>query len=556
MKWIENTSVGNFFDNQADKMPEKTAVINLPNGEGITFGEVKHISDRLARGMIDLGVKKNDKVAVWTNNIPEWIFLLLALSKIGATMVPLNPNIRVRDLHYDLLQADVKFLFLIESCNGADYVNVLHQAVPDLEILSRGCVQSKRLPNLKQVFVIGDRSSSKFASFSDVMSRADKVSDDDFRSVKEQVLSFDTVIIKFTCGLTGYPRGAELTHFGLINNALPIVEKLKFGSSDTLCLPLPFHYIFGFWMGLMVAFSSLSSMVIMPKYSAADVLKAIAQHGCTALYGVPTMFTDLLNHPDFSTFDLRSLRTGMISGDFCPPKLIERIITTMAIPELTTAYGITEIGLLTQTGCEESIPKAIETIGQPLEGMEMKVINPDTGELLPSGEQGEICVRTSMMMKGYYNMDSETAELVDSEGWFHTGDLGTRDEEGYYLISGRRRNMVIRGGENIYPLEIEKFLCTYPGAVDARVVGVPSRRLSEEVYAFVKMNKNSDVDAQSIREYCRTQISRHQTPRWIKIVERFPGEEEGAIDRNELRRSALEELGLQEDSPMTIIYND
>jgi len=552
-KWIKNITVGEFFDRQADKMPEQKALI-IPKQGSFSFKQLKTTSNLLARGMIDMGIRKGDNVAVLANNIPEWAFLFLGLSKIGAVIVPINPNVRARDLRYDLKQADVKFLFFIDSFNGTDYVKILHHAIPDLQILSSGKVQSKELPYLKKIVTLGEGNCSQFLSFTEILDGAHKVNETDLHSVREKVSPFDLFIIKFTCGLTGYSRGAMLTHFGLINNARPIAQKLNFGSSDILCLPLPFHYVFGFWMGLMVTFSTLTPTVIMPRYNAVEILKTIEQYRCTALYGVPTIFSDLLNHPEFSTFDLSSLRTGMISGAYCPPELVTKIIEKMSIPELTIAYGVTEGGLLTQTGWNEAKEKSINTVGQPLDGTELKIINPENGETLPPGEKGEICARSPVITKGYYNMDRETSEIIDQKGWFHTGDLGVSDGEGYYRITGRKRNMIIRGGENIYSLEVEKFMLTYPGVVDVRVVGVPSRRLGEEVYAFIRTNNGSICNLQSIREYFQTEISRHYIPRWIKIVEEFAGEKDGNIDRNELRRSAIQGLKLKYDHPIEIIY--
>jgi fatty-acyl-CoA synthase len=310
-------------------------------------------------------------------------------------------------------------------------------------------------------------------------------------------------------------------------------------------------------VGLMACCSTHTPIVTVPKYTALEVLKLLEEKRCTALYGVPTMFADLLNHAEFPKFNLESLRTGMMSGDFCPPDLMQQTIETMSIPELTIAYGITEIGLLTQTSCKEKRrEKILYTVGEPLEGMELKIINPQTGEDLPTGHNGEICVRTSVMMTGYYNMPQETAELMDKDGWFHTGDLGMKDEDGFYRITGRRRNMLIRGGENIYPLEVEKYLLSFPGILDARVVGVPSRRLGEEAFAFVKTNNGVVSNAQSIREYFRNEISRHNIPRWITLVEQFPGEKEGTtLDRNELRQEAIKEIKSAEEHPLTIIYD-
>jgi fatty-acyl-CoA synthase len=554
--WIHDLSLGEFFDRQADKLPAQKALITPDQGD-FTFGALKDISDQLAQGMMSVGVKRGDKIGVWAHNIPEWVFLFLGISKLGAVMVPINPNARSRDLAYYLKTAEVKVLFLVKKINGTDNEEILKKAIPDLQVFSSSEVASAELPLLKKVIVIGDSNTSGFLNYEDLLKEASKVRKADLPFLKEKISPFDPVLIKFTCGLTGYSRGAMLTHFGLINNGLPIAKNQNFCPSDILCLPIPFHYIFGFWVGLMACFSTHTPIVTVPKYTALEVLKLLEEKRCTALYGVPTMFADLLNHAEFPKFNLESLRTGMMSGDFCPPDLMQQTIETMSIPELTIAYGITEIGLLTQTSCKEKRrEKILYTVGEPLEGMELKIINPQTGEDLPTGHNGEICVRTSVMMTGYYNMPQETAELMDKDGWFHTGDLGMKDEDGFYRITGRRRNMLIRGGENIYPLEVEKYLLSFPGILDARVVGVPSRRLGEEAFAFVKTNNGVDSSAQSIREYFRNEISRHNIPRWITLVEQFPGEKEGTtLDRNELRQEAIKEIKSAEEHPLTIIYD-
>ena len=554
--WIHDLSLGEFFDRQADKLPAQKALITPDQGD-FTFGALKDVSDQLAQGMMSMGIKRGDKIAVWAHNIPEWVFLFLGISKLGAVMVPVNPNARTRDLAYYLKTADVKVLFLVKKVNGTDNEEILKKAIPDLNVFSSGEVASDEFPLLKKVIVIGESTTSGFLNHEDLLKEGTKVRKSDLPFLKEKISPFDPVLIKFTCGLTGYSRGATLTHFGLINNGLSIARKQNFGPSDILCLPIPFHYIFGFWMGLMACFSTHTPIVTVPKYTALEVLKLLEEKRCTALYGVPTIFADLLNHAEFPTFKLKSLRTGMMSGDFCPPDLMQQSIETIPIPELTIAYGITEIGLLTQTSCKEKRrEKILYSVGEPLEGMELKIINPQTGEDLPTGHNGEICVRTSTMMKGYYNMPQETAELIDKGGWFHSGDLGVKDEEGFYRITGRRRNMLIRGGENIYPREVEKYLLSFPGVLDARVVGVPSRRLGEEAFAFVKTNNGVDSSAQSIREYFRNEISRHNIPRWITLVEQFPGEKEGTtLDRNELRQEAIKEIKSAEEQPLTIIYD-
>lgn len=555
--WINKVSIGEFFDSQADKLPFQKALIT-PDERDFTFRDLKDISNSLAQGMLSLGVQPGDKVGVWIHNLPEWVFLFLALAKLGAIMVPINPNARAWDLNYYLNAAEIKVLILVNKINGTDYKEILKYAIPDLKIIpAQGKVSSDRLPYLKRVIVLGDNGESEFLSYEKVLEEANKVNGIDLPFRNEKVSSGDIALIKFTSSLDGYPRGAMLTHFGLINNASAIAQNQGFGPSDILCLPLPLHYIFGFWVGLMACFSTHTPIVILPKYSALEVLKVLEEKHCTALYGVPTIFADLLNRPEFSRFNLQSLRTGMMSGDFCPPDLIKQTIQRFPIPELTIGYGITEIGLLTQTDCKEiREEKVLFTVGNPLPGIEMKVIDPGNGKEVSTGEKGEILVRSPFMMRGYYKMPEKTAEVIDSEGWFHTGDLGIKDGEGFYRITGRKRNMLIRGGENIYPREVEKYLLSFPGVIDAWVVGVPNRRLGEEAFAFVKTNNGLISNPQVIRDYFRNKISRHNIPRWITLVEKLPGETEGRkLSRNELRRLAMEELRCEEEHPLEIVYD-
>ena len=555
--WINDLSLGEFFDYQADKMPAQKALIT-PDQGNFTFGALKDFSDQVARAMMSVGVKKGDKIGVWAHNIPEWVFLFLGISKLGAIMVPINTNARSRDLAYYLKTAEVKVLFLVSKINGTDYKEIFKKAIPDLRVFSSGEVASEEFPLLKKVIVIGESATTGagFLNFEDLLKEASKVRKSDLPFFKGKISPSDPVMIKFTCGMTGYSRGAVLTHFGLINNGLPSAKNQNLGSSDVLCLPIPFHYIFGFWMGLVTCFLTHTPVAILPKYTVLEVLKLLEEKRCTAFYGVPTMFADILNHAEFSRFNLKSLRTGIMSGDFCPPELIQQTIETMPVPELTILYGSTEVGVATQTSCREKRrEKILYTVGEPVEGMEVKIINPQTGENVLPGNIGEVCVRTPLMMQGYYNMPQETAEIIDQDDWFHTGDLGRKDEDGFYCITGRRRNMLIRGGENIYPQEVEKYLLSFPGVRDARVVGVPSRRLGEEAFAYVKTNNGSVSSAQSIREYFRNEISRHNIPRWITLVEQFPGEKKGEIiDRNTLRQEAIKEIKSAEKHPLEIIY--
>lgn len=550
--WMKNTTVGKFFDLQTAQMPDQKALLTPQTGD-YTFRELKEVSDRVARGLMALGIKRAHRVAVWAHNIPEWVFLYLALAKIGAVMVPLNPNIRARDFRYDLQTAEVNYLFLVGACNGSDLLEIMRYSIPDLELLSGGRVHSTEFPHLRMIVTLGDSVTAEFPTFSQVLENAHQISDSELRARIATVSPQDTFIIKFTCGLTGYSRGAMLTHFGLVNNAIPMARKFNFGPSDTICLPVPLHYIFGFWVGLMVGMVAHTPVAIPPRYSALEVLKLIEEKRCTALYGVPAMFGDLIEHPEFANTNLKSLRTGLISGEYCPPDLVKRAIEAIPIPELTQGYGITEIGLLTQTSWQEAKEKAPCSVGQALEGMQMKIIDAQSGSSLPPGEVGEICVRSPVMMKGYYHMPNETAEVIDAEGWFHTGDLGTQDKNGYYRITGRRRNMLIRGGENIYLMEVERFLQTCPEVAEVKVVGVPSRRLGEEAYAFVKTKNAATVTPQSLRDYFRNQVCRHHIPRWINVVKEMPADACGRVDRNELRRVAMRDLKL-DDPPLQILY--
>ncbi len=556
MDLVSGVTIGDFFDSQADNMPHQKALIT-PGQSDYTFGELKTISDILARGMMDLGISKGDKAGLWANNIPEWIFIFLALGKIGAIVVPIHTSVKTSELHYTLKQADIKFLFMVNNVNGTDLMKTIHLTIPDLRIHSSGKVQSKEFPFLRRIISIEDNNATRFLRLSEIKNRTRQIDKSDFQSLRKTVCDMDSILIKFTCALDGYSGGATLTHFGLINNARSMAKRLKFDSSDIICMPIPLFYIFGFWVGFMVSVTTHASMVIMPQYSALEVLKTIEEKHCTALYGVPSMFYDFLKHPKTSGLDCTSIRTGVLGGDYCPPGLIERIIKEMPVSYISNLYGITEVGILSQTECNDQSRKWIHTVGKPLDGMEMKVVNSGNGKTVLSGQIGEICVRSPVIMKHYYKMPRKTREIIDQDMWFHTGDLGKFDKNGYYQITGRKRNLIIRGGENIYPMEIEKHLLAHPDILDARVVGVPSTRLSEEVYAFVKKRKSSTkCNHKTIKEYLGNKIARFKVPRWIDIVEAIPGEKRGNVDRNNLRTSAIQKLKLKNNPSFKIIYDN
>ena len=539
--------VGEVLDRAAFAYPDHPALIMPHQTRRYTYSEFRGKVEMAARGLLHLGVLKGDRVGVWATNCAEWVITQFAAAKIGAILVNINPAYRAYELEYALRQSECQTLVLIQGFRDCDYVSTLAGICPELETGRAGDVLSQKLPYLRNLIFIGDGAPAGMFRWSDLAEFGQRVPEQDLRA-REATLDFDDPVnIQYTSGTTGSPKGALLSHHNIVNNGLLIGGSMKITSRDKICIPVPFYHCFGMVLGNMTAVVAGAAMVIpAPYFDALATLEAVEGERCTALYGVPTMFIAELEHPEFSRFDLRSLRTGIMAGSPCPIEVMRRVVEQMHCREMTIAYGLTETSpVVTQTTNEDPIELRVTTVGKPLPYTEIKIADTQTGHPLPTGMTGELCARGYMVMKGYYKDMDATHGILDSDGWLHSGDLAVMDENGYCRITGRVKDMIVRGGENIYPREIEEFLYTCPGISDVQVVGVPDRKYGEEVVAWVKLKNGAELSEQDIKDFCRGRISNFKIPRYVRFVDSFPMTVTGKIQKFRMRQVSIVELGLE-----------
>ncbi len=540
-------TIGGLLDRMAERFPDNDALVYVDRGLRYSYYEFNEVCRRVAKGLLKLGVKKGDHVSIWATNVPEWVILSFATAKIGAVLVTINTSYRSAELEYILKQSDSSSLFLVKGFKDTDYMETLYEVVPEVRGSVPGTLLSEKLPYLKRVVYIGDETPSGTINFRDLYEMAERVSDEELAEVERRLDIHDVINMQYTSGTTGFPKGVMLTHYNLTNNGFYIGECMKFTEKDRLCIPVPFFHCFGSVLAVMASITHGSTMVPIETFNSLQVLEAIEKERCTAVHGVPTMFIAELEHPDFDKFDLTSLRTGIMAGSVCPIEVMKRAVNDMHMKEITSVYGQTEASPgITQTRTEDSVELRVATVGRALPGAEVKIINIETGATLPPGKQGELCARGYMVMKGYYKMPEETAKVIDAEGWLHTGDLAVMDEHGYCKITGRIKNMIIRGGENIYPKEIEEFLYTHPKVSDVQVYGVPDRKFGEQVMAAIVLKKGTEMTEDEVKEFCRGKIANYKIPKYVKFVESYPMTASGKIQKFKLREMAIRELQLEE----------
>ncbi len=541
-----NITFGDLLDQTAARFPDKDALVNVQRGQRYSYRELRDIANKVAKSFIKMGVKKGDHVAIWATNVVEWVFALFGASKIGAVVVTVNTNYRSHELEYLLRQSDSMTLILVEEYRGNNYVKTINEVCPELASSEPGKLNCEKLPFLKNVIFIGDKKFPGMFNFSDLYTMGDDVPDETLAAMQAACDPEDVINMQYTSGTTGFPKGVMLTHNNVINNAYYVGEAQKYTEKERLCIPVPFFHCFGLTMSITTCVVFGATMVPVEEFNPVWVLEAIDKEKCTALQGVPTMWIAELEHPDFDKYDMSSLRTGIMAGAPCPIEVMRKVTEKMA-PEVTIAYGQTESSpVVTQTRTDDELERRVSTVGRALEGVEVEVFNPETGQLCPPGVQGELCFRGYVVMKGYYKMPEATEKAIDKDGWLHSGDLGTKDEAGYVKITGRLKDMIIRGGENIYPREIEEFLYTHPKISDVQVLGVPSIKYGEEVLACIKLREGVEATEEEIREFCQGKIARHKIPKYIRFVDSYPMTASGKIQKYKLREWAIEELGLQE----------
>lgn len=544
-KQIELT-IGGLLDDMAWRYPDNEALVYSERGLRYSYREFNEICRNVAKGLVRLGIRKGDNVSIWAYNVPEWVILQFATAKIGAILVTVNTSYKSAELEYILDQSDSTTLFMVKSFKDTDYVATLNSVVPELAGTEPGSLSCAKLPFLKRVVFIGDGTPPGMLNFNEIVEIGMDVTDAELSEIESSLDCHETINMQYTSGTTGFPKGVMLTHYNLINNGFQIGECMKFTEKDRLCIPVPFFHCFGSVLAVMASVSHATAMVPVEIFDPLKVLQAIENERCTAVHGVPTMFIAELEHPDFDKFDLTSLRTGIMAGSVCPIEVMKRVVKDMHITEITSVYGQTESSPgITQTRTEDSIELRVATVGRALPGAEVKIIDIESGATLPPGKQGELCARGYMVMKGYYKMPEETAKVIDPDGWLHTGDLAIMDENGYCKITGRIKQMIIRGGENIYPKEIEEFLYTHPKISDVQIYGVPDRKYGEQVMASIILKKGMEMSEDEVRDFCRGKIANYKIPKYVKFVDTFPMTASGKIQKFKMRDMAIKELLLE-----------
>jgi fatty-acyl-CoA synthase len=514
----------------AARFPERDALVDIPSGRRWTYTALSRDIERLARALMGSGLAKGDRVGIWAPNIPEWLLTQYASARVGAILVNINPAYRSHELRYVMRHAGLRMLIATEAFKTSDYRQMIDEV--------RG-----ECPDLERVVYIAT------SDWAQLLAHADAVSLDALHTRESELASTDAINIQYTSGTTGFPKGAVLSHRNILNNGYFVGRLQGFSEAERVCVPVPFYHCFGMVMGNLAATSHGACVVIpAPSFDPAATLRAVAAERCTVLYGVPTMFIAELGDPSFKQHDLSSLRTGVMAGSPCPVEVMKRVISDMGMREVTICYGMTETSpVSTQTRPDDSLERRVGTVGSVHPHVEIRIADPVDGKTLARGETGELCTRGYSVMLGYWNMPERTAEAIDSEGWMHTGDLAVMDLAGYVNIVGRIKDMVIRGGENVYPREVEEFLFTHPHVMDAQVIGVPDPKYGEELMAWLKLRPGAtQLTAADVRTFCAGKLAHHKIPRYVKIVDGFPMTVTGKVRKVEMRELAVEELGLQE----------
>jgi fatty-acyl-CoA synthase len=536
-------TIGGFFDRVAEKYPDNKALILRHQGVEWTYAELQHRVDQLASGLLALGIVPGDRVGIWGPNSAEWVLTQLATAKIGAIMVCINPAYRLYELEYALNKVECKALITDESFKTSDYLGMLNTLAPELEYCAPGALASTKLPKLEHVIRMGTSSSAGMHNFDQICELATDADRAALLGLQTQLKPDDAINIQFTSGTTGNPKGATLSHCNILNNGYLTGEAMRLTPADKLCIPVPLYHCFGMVLAVLACVSHGATMVFPGEaFDPQQTLQTVQDERCTALHGVPTMFITELDHPNFSSFDLSSLRTGIMAGAPCPIEVMKRVISEMHLRDILIAYGQTELSPINNiTLPDDSLERRTETVGRAMPWVEVKVID-EAGHVVPVGEKGEICTRGYSVMQGYWNDPEKTAETIDAAGWLHSGDIATMDPFGYVRIVGRIKDMIIRGGENVYPREVEEFLYQHPAISEVQVFGIPDKKMGEEVCAWVQLNEGATLSADDIKAFCKDQITHFKIPRHIRFVSEYPMTVTGKIQKFVMRDEMLASL--------------
>jgi len=538
---ILEKTVGQIVREQAALHPETEAYVYPEHRIRKTYREFDQETDRLAKAFIGIGIEKGEHIAIWSDNKREWLLSQYATGKMGGVLVTVNTSYQASELEYLLKQSDATTLILGEEFKSSNYIEILNTVCPELKAAEKGNLSSSKLPHFKRVIVMSENQHPGIYTWSEFEAFADGVGDEELESRFDSMEPNDVINIQYTSGTTGFPKGVMLTHLNVVNNGKLVGDTMNLTENDRLCIPVPFFHCFGCVLGTMAAVTHSSTMVIAEQFEPKRVLQMVQDEKCTALHGVPTMFIAELNHPDFKSFDTSTLRTGIMAGSPCPIEVMKKVISEMGASEITIAYGQTESSpVITQTRADDDIEKRVATVGKPHAEVEVKIVDPVTNEEVAIGMPGELCTRGYHIMKGYYQNEEATKQAIDQDGWLLTGDIAVEDEDGYIAVTGRIKDMVIRGGENIYPREIEEFLYQHPSVQDVQVVGVPDPKYGEELMAWVILKDGEQMRTDELRNYCKGKISHHKIPRYIEFTKEYPMTASGKIQKFKLRELAIE----------------
>ena len=538
-------ALGQYFRQRVAADPDRPFVMYPDRALAWTYAEFDHRVDQLAKGLLATGIGRGDHVGIWARNVPDWLTFLFATAKIGAVLVTVNPVYKAHELAYVLKQSDMKALALVDTFRDVNYIDIVRELVPEAATQQRGHLESAEFPRLKNLIYLGPEKHRGFYSVPELLVLGENMPDGQLREITAALGPDDVVNMQYTSGTTGFPKGVMLTSRNIVNNGFYIGERQRLTADDRVCLPVPLFHCFGLVLGVMAIITHGATAVMIESFDPLLVLAGVERARATALYGVPTMFIAELAHPMFDMFDLTSLRTGVMAGSPCPAETMKQVIEKMHASEITICYGLTESSpVFIQTSADDTLERKCETLGRASEEVEVRVADPETGEIMPFGVPGELQCRGYNIMKGYYNMPEETTRAIEPDGWLHSGDLGTVDEHGYYRITGRIKDMIIRGGENIYPREIEEFLYTMPGVRDVQVVGVPDAKYGEVVGAFITKVPGSDITEEDVQEFSRARLARYKCPTHVFFVDEFPMTASGKIQKYKLRDMAKEALGV------------
>jgi fatty-acyl-CoA synthase len=542
-------TLGEILEKWVFETPEQEFMVYPDRNLRFSYAAFNERVDNLAKGLLYLGIQPGDKVGIWAKNVPDWLTFMFATAKIGAVLVTINTNYKISELEYILQNADIQTLCLVDGYRDSDYVQMVFELVPELREQARGELHSSKFPELKNVVFIGQQKHRGMYNTPELLLLGSHVDQSEIETIQETISCHDVVMMQYTSGTTGFPKGVMLSHHNILNNGYSVGQCMKYTQADKLLVPVPLFHCFGSVLAVCAIISHGATMVLVEDFDPLMVLASVQKEKCTALYGVPTMFIAELNHPMFDMFDLSSLRTGIMAGSLCPIETMNQVMTRMHAKDIIIVYGLTESSPgMTATRTHNAPEVRATTVGFELPNVEIKIFNPETGRECAVGEQGEICCRGYNVMKGYYKNEEATNKAIDADGWLHSGDLAVKTENGFYRITGRIKDMIIRGGENIYPREIENFLYQMPQIEAVEVAGVPSPKYGEQVGAFIRLKKGHELTEEEVVDFCRGKIARYKIPKYIFFVDEFPMTASGKIQKyklSQMSHSLLEKRGIQ-----------